>query len=78
MGWRMVPNVTALGYAYMVEQLEGLIPRLKVERARIIVRMPDLIGEHYEKGDPLEKREKDGSSQGTFLDQRGNLFGQLL
>ena len=31
-----------------------------------------------EKEDPLEKRENDGSSQGTFLDQRGILFDQLL
>ena len=74
----MVPNDTALGDAYMIEQLAGLIPRLKVARARIIERIPNLMGEHNEKKDPLEKRENDGSSKGTFLDQRGNLFDQLL
>ena len=63
----MVPNVTALGDAYMIEQLEGLIPRLKVTRARIIEGMPNLMGENNDKEDPLEKRENDGSSQGTFL-----------
>ena len=74
----MVPNDTALGDTYMIEPLAGLISHLKVARARKVERKPNLKGEHNDKEDPLEKRENDGSSQGTFLDQRGNLFDQLL
>ena len=74
----MFPDDTTLGAAYMIASLAGLVPRLKIARARIIERKPDLMGEHNDKEDPLEKRENDGSSQGTFLDQRGNLFDQLL
>ena len=62
----------------MIEPLANLIPRLKIVRVRNVKRKPNLRGEHNDKEDPLERRESDGSSQGTFLDQRGNLFDQLL
>ena len=62
----------------MIEQLAGLIPRLKVAVAKTVERKSNLMDEHNEKEDPLEKRENGGSSKGSFLDQRGNLFDQLL
>ena len=74
----MVSDVSTLRAVYMIEPLAGLIPRPQVARVRKVERKPKSKGEHNDKEDLLDKRENSGSSQGTFLDRRGNLLDQLL
>ena len=54
----MLANYTTLGAAYMIASLSGLVPRLKIARARIIERKPNLMSEQNDNEDPLEKRKK--------------------
>ena len=72
----------------MIETLAGLMPRSQVTRVRKVERKPESKNDNKDKEALPEKeevrqteQETTNSSQGTlgtFLDERGNLFDQLL